>query len=61
MTKQQPVIPVAGSPKTISQRYEIGDSTVRRAIREGKLKASHCGRRIVIRFEDAERWIGRAK
>jgi excisionase family DNA binding protein len=58
MTKHT-ISPVAGGPKTIAQRYSLGESTVRRAIREGKLKATQVGRRIVVRFDDADRWISK--
>jgi len=47
----------ATSVAGISRMFGIGKSTVRKAIREGKLRASHVGRRVVIRIADAETFI----
>lgn len=59
-TKPQ-TVPVAGGPKDIAERYQLGESTVRRAIRQKKLKATTVGRRIIVRFADADSWIGKSK
>jgi excisionase family DNA binding protein len=42
----------------MSTRYGIGQSTIRRAIRNGEIPISRVHRRIVIRLQDAEKWVG---
>jgi excisionase family DNA binding protein len=44
----------------IAKMYGISESTVERAIRLKELPVCRCGRRVVVRIEDAERWIGSA-
>jgi hypothetical protein len=52
---------VAFSVAGMSMRYSIGQSTIRRAIRDREIAISRVNRRILIRLEDAERWIGASK
>ena len=41
----------------ISKMYGLGKTTLRKAIREGRLRAIKIGRRTVIRILDAEKFI----
>lgn len=56
-TRTQATGAVAGGPKDVAERYGVSETVVRRAIRAKKLKASPLGRRIIVRFSDAEDWI----
>lgn len=47
----------ATSIEGISEMFGLGKSTLRRAIRSGKLRATHIGRRVVVRIADAEAFI----
>jgi excisionase family DNA binding protein len=49
----------AGSIETIADSYGLGKSTIRRAIREGKLKPTRCGRRVLVRIADMEAFLDR--
>ena len=55
MVEHLPVM--ATSIAGISKMFGLGKSTLRRAISDGKLRASHIGRRVVIRVSDAEEFI----
>lgn len=58
MTKSSDSLPVrATSLKGISKMYGLGKSTLRKAIKEGRLRAVHIGRRTVIRVADADAFI----
>ncbi len=51
----------ATSINGVCQMYVFGGTTVERAIRNGELPVSRVGRRVVIRIDDVEKWIGAAK
>jgi excisionase family DNA binding protein len=41
----------------VRARLDVSDSTVRRLVREGKLKAYRLGRRLKFRPEDVDRYV----
>jgi excisionase family DNA binding protein len=51
----------ATSISGVCQMYGFGEATVARAIRRGELPVSRVGRRVVIRIDDVEKWIGAAR
>lgn len=46
---------------TFCQRYGIGRSKTYLEINAGRLKAVKVGRRVLIRFADAEEWLASLK
>lgn len=47
----------AGSIEMIADSYGLGKSTLRKAIREKRLRSTRCGRRVLIRIPDMERFL----
>lgn len=54
-----PIIRDSGamSVKSVAQNAAVSDSTVKRAIRDGKLKAKKFGRRTLILRADFNEWL----
>lgn len=45
---------VAGRPHALAERYGVPVSTVWKLIREGRLKATRVGRRLIVKFADGD-------
>ena len=51
----------ATSISGLSAMYGVSASMIERAITSGELPVSRLRRRVIIRIEDAERWIGKSR
>jgi len=43
--------------KKVAQMTSVSQSTIRRAVQKGELKASHTTGKLLFRVEEIERWI----
>ena len=43
--------------KKVAQMTSVSQSTIRRAVQKGELKASHTTGKLLFRIEEIERWL----
>ncbi len=43
--------------KKVTQMTSVSQSTIRRAVQKGELKASHTTGKLLFRVEEIERWL----
>ena len=43
--------------KKVAQMTSVSQSTIRRAVQKGELKASHTTGKLLFRVEEIERWL----
>lgn len=49
--------PIGRSVNDICDVEPFGKTTIRRAIREGALRARRCGRKVIILEDDFQEWV----